>query len=185
MLEQIQDFVSEKTSAFSDQVQKYRKEYVENVREAVAGSADNVKALKSPVRTFARSGIKLTTVSQTAVVSFIELQSDMVTSALNDVAVRLERASRAENLVELVRDQYEMLEASRERMAEDAQRAVKIFKTAGRDLAGVASHLYERVVEPVEEKIPEVKIVRRKPARKAKKKAVRKARAAKTAAAAA
>jgi myosin heavy subunit len=162
MIEQIQDFVSEQTSALSGQVQKIRKESAETVREAFVGSAENIKALKSPVRVFARSGVKVTTVSQTAVSSLIELQSDMLTSALSDVALRLERAARAENVIDLMRDQFEMLPATRSRVVEDAQRAVEIFKVAGRDLRNVATHTYERVVETAEEKIPEVKTAKRK-----------------------
>jgi hypothetical protein len=154
--------VSEQTSAITGQVRKLRKESVETVREAVVGSAENVKALKTPVRVFARSGVKLTSVSQTAVSSLIELQSDMLTSALSDVALRLERAARAENIVDLVRDQFELIPATRTRVVEDAQRAAHIFKVAGRDLRNVATHTLERVVETTEEKYPEVKTAKRK-----------------------
>lgn len=169
MIEQIQGFMTEQTSALTDQVQKFRKEAGDTVREAVVGSADNIKALKTPVRVFARSGIKLTSVSQTAVSSLIELQSDMLTSALSDVALRLERAARADNIVELVRDQVEMIPATRTRMVEDGKRVAHIFKVAGRDLRDVATHAYERVVESAEEKIPEVKAAKRKVKRAARK----------------
>jgi hypothetical protein len=101
-------------------------------------------------------------VSQTAVASLIELQSDMLTSAISDAALRLERASRADNLVELVRDQVEMIPATRDRIVEDAQRAALIFKHAGRDLRGVATNLYERVVETAEENLPEVTVTKRR-----------------------
>lgn len=180
MISQMQEFVAEQTSALTGQVEKLRKESVETVREAVVGSADTLKSFKSPVRVFARSGVKLTTVSQTAVASLIELQSDMLTSALSDAALRLERASRAENVIELVREQIELLPATRARMVEDAQRAALIFKHAGRDLRGVALHVYERVVETAEEKAPEVKSARRKVRRTVRKAAPR---ARKTAAA--
>jgi hypothetical protein len=181
MITKMQDFVSEKTSALTGQVQKIRKDSVETVREAVAGSADNLKSLKAPVRVFARSGVKLTTVSQTAVSSLIELQSDMLTSALSEAALRLEKAARAENVIELVRDQVEMLPATRARIVEEAQRAVEIFKVAGRDMKNVATHAYEMVTETAEEKTLEARTAKRKA-----KAGVRKAktRARKTAAAA-
>lgn len=169
MIEQIQDFVSERKSAITDQVQKFRKESVETVRDAVAGSADNIKALKSPVRTIARSGVKVTSVSQTAFASLIELQSDIVTSTLTDVALRLERAARADNIVDLVRDQFELAQATRGRVVEDAQRAVEIFKVAGRDLKGVATHAYERFLETAEEKAPVAKTAKRKAKRAVRK----------------
>ena len=172
MIEQIQGFMSEQTSALTDQVQKFRKESAETVREAFVGSAENIKSLKTPVRVFARSGVKLTTVSQTAMSNLIELQSDVLTSALTDVALRLERAARADGLVDLVRDQYEMFPATRARVVEDAQRAVHIFKVAGREIRNVAQHTYERVVETTEEQVPEVKAAKRKV-----KRAVRKTKA--------
>ena len=162
MINQVQDFVVEQTAALSSQVEKMRKESVETVREVVVDSAEGLKSLKSPVRTLARSGIKITNVSQTAVASLIELQSDMLTSAISDAALRLERASRADNIVELVREQVEMIPATRDRIVEDAQRAALIFKHAGRDLRGVATNLYERVVETAEENIPEVTVTKRR-----------------------
>lgn len=162
MMSQMQEFVAERTSALTHQVKKMRKESVENVREVIADSAQNLKSLKSPVRVVARSGIRLTVVSQTAMSSLIDLQSDMVTSALSAAALRLEKAARAENVFELVRDQIDMLPATRDRMIEDAQRAVEIFKVAGRDLKNVAVHAYERVLETAEEKVPEVKTAKRK-----------------------
>ena len=116
MIGQMQEIVSEKTQALAEQVQKLRKDSAESVREAVTGSAENLKALKSPVRLFARSGIKVTAVSQATVQSIIELQSDVITSALTDMALRLERASRAEGVIDLVKDQFEMLPATRARI---------------------------------------------------------------------
>ena len=60
MIGQMQEIVTEKTQALAEQVQKLRKESAETVREAVAASAESLKAMKSPVRLFARSGIKVT-----------------------------------------------------------------------------------------------------------------------------
>lgn len=162
MINQMQEFVAEQAAALGNQVEKMRKESVETVREAAVGSASSLKSLKSPVRTLARSGIKITVVSQTAVASLIELQSDMVTSAISAAALRLERASRADNIIELVREQFEMIPATRDRLVEDAHRAALIFKHAGRDLRGVATNLYERVVETAEENLPEVTVTKRK-----------------------
>jgi hypothetical protein len=181
MIAQMQEFVAEQTAVLQGQVEKFTKESVETVRETVVGGAETLKALKAPVRTIARSGVKITNVSQTAVASLIELQSEMLTSAISDAALRLERASRADNIVELVREQIEMIPATRARIVEDAQRAALIFKHAGRDLRGVASNLYERVIETAEENVPEVKVVKRKAKRAARKAP---ARARKTAAAA-
>ena len=180
MIAQMQEFVSEQSHQLATQVSKIRKESVETAREAALGSADNIKSLKAPVRTFARSGIKLTNVTQSTMQSLIELQSDMITSALTDMAHRLERASRADDVIDLVRDQIELVPATRDRIVEDGKRAVEIFKHAGRDLRGVAKHTYERVVdEMTEEEVPAVKKAKRKAktaTRKAKT-ATRKAKA--------
>jgi phasin family protein len=143
----VQEFVAERGELLVGQVRKMRETSVESVREAFSGSAETLKALKSPVRTIARSGVKLTTVSQVTVQNLIELQSDVVTAALNDVAVRLERATRAENIIEFVREQIELTPATRARVVEDASRAVSIFKTAGRDFRNVAKHAYVSIVE--------------------------------------
>ena len=89
--------------------------------------------------------------------SLIELQSEVVTSALAAVAMRCERAAKAENLVDLMVGQTQMLGATRERVVDEAARAVKIFKVAGRNLAEVGTHLYEMVSEPVEEELPKAK----------------------------
>jgi hypothetical protein len=182
MIEQIQDFVSEQTAAITTKVNQIRKESTATVRDAVVDSAGNLKSLKSPIRVIARSGVKMTSVSQTAVASLIELQSDVVTSALSDVALRLERAARADSIVDLVRDQIELAHATRGRVVEDAQRAVQIFKVAGRDMKGVATHVYERIIDTAEEKTaPVVKAAKRKTTRVVRK---AKTRARKTAKAA-
>jgi hypothetical protein len=177
MIAQMQELMTEKTQALADQVQKMRKESAESVREAFSGSAESLKAMKSPVRVLARSGIKVSAVSQTAVQSLIELQSDVITSALTDVALRLERATRAENVVDFVKDQIELLPATRARIVEDATRVVTIFKSAGRDLRTVATHAYEMVTETAEEHAPAAK-----PARRKGKRAVRKTTRARKAA---
>ena len=113
----MQEYIAERGDLLTGKVRSFRKNSAATVREAITGSAETLKALKSPVRMIARSGVKLTSVSQTAVQSLIELQSDVVTSALTDVALRLERATRAENIVELVREQIELTPATRARMA--------------------------------------------------------------------
>jgi hypothetical protein len=177
MIGQMQEMMTEKTQAFAEQVHKLRKDSAVSVREAFTGSAETLKAMKSPVRVLARSGIKVTAVSQTAVQNLIELQSDVITSALSDVALRLERATRAENIIDLVKDQFETLPATRARIVEDANRVVSIFKEASRDLRVVATHAYEKVVETAEAPVAEVKPARRK-VKRAVRKTTRRARKA-------
>ncbi|HET7203744.1 MAG TPA: TIGR01841 family phasin [Steroidobacteraceae bacterium] len=183
MIVEVQEYVAERGELLRDQVRKLRETSAESVRDALTGSAETIKSFKSPVRALARSGIKLTTVSQEAVQNLIELQSDVVTSALTDVALRLERATKADNLVELVREQIELTPATRARVVEDATRAVTILKTAGRDVRNVAMHTIELIYDKGKEEGAAAKPARRKTAKRATRKSP--ARARKTAAAAA
>jgi hypothetical protein len=154
MMMQMQDFVAEKAQSLSDQVTRMRQESIKSARVAAQGSAESLKALKTPVRTVARGGIRLSAVSQSALQELIELQSETLTAAINEVALRLERAARAENVIELVRDQVEMIPATRARLAADAGRVVAIFTTAGRGIRDVAAQTYERVADPAEKPAP-------------------------------
>ena len=117
MISHIQEFVIDKAQALNDQVARIRQGSVKSARVAVQGSAGSLKGLKNPVRLVARSGVRLSTVSQTAVQELIELQSEALTAAITEFAQRLERAARAASVSELVRDQVEMLPATRARMA--------------------------------------------------------------------
>ena len=146
MFNQIQDFVSEQTQALAGQAQKFRDDPVETVREAAVTSAEGIKSLKQPVRVIARSGVKLTAISQTALQGLIELQSEIVTSALTDAAVRLERAARADNVVDLLQEQAEALRATRDRIVDEATRAVAIFTHAGRDVRVLLLHAGDELI---------------------------------------
>jgi uncharacterized membrane-anchored protein YhcB (DUF1043 family) len=92
--------------------------------------------------------------------------------------MRLERAARAENVVDLVLDQAEMFGATRTRVVDHAARAVEIFKASGRDLRDVARHTYEVVIKATEDKAPEVKKAKRKVKRAVRKTTARARKAA-------
>lgn len=151
MVARINEFASEQRQALAVQVQKFREQPIESMREVAMTSADGIKSLKAPVRAFAHSGVKLTAVSQNAMRDLIELESEVVTSALTAAALRLERAVEAENVVYLVLEQAEMLGATRDRIVDEMTRAVEIFKVAGREVRKVGTHLYGQVFEPAEE----------------------------------
>jgi phasin family protein len=180
MISQIQEFVSERTAAVADKVQKAFQEPIAAVREAASGSAGRVKSLKQPVRVVARSGIRLTSVSQATMQSLIELQSEAIQSAIGDAALRLERASRAASLVDLIRAQVELLPATRERMGEDARRAAEIVRSASRDFGAIATQTFERVAQSNDDETPAkaAKRTTRRPAGKTAAKAKRARKAA-------
>ena len=178
MIVEMQEFMSEQSQALVEQAHQFRKNPERFVRKALVSSAERCKALKSPVRKVAHSGMKFTTVSQNALLSLIDLQSEAVTSALTAAAMRFERAAEAENFVDLMVGQTEMLGATRDRVVDEATRAVKIFKVAGRDMRKVGMHVYEMVSEPAEEELPKVKAAGVRKARRVVRKSTARVRKA-------
>ena len=178
MFTQIQDFMTEQKNALAEQAQKFRADPVESARGAATGSAEGLKSLKDPVRVIARSGVKLTAISQHALQGLIELQSAIVTSALTDAANRLERAARADNVIDLMQEQAEALRATRDRMVDEAAQAFAIFKDAGRDVRKVAAQTYSKVVETDEEELPVARTPRARKAKRAVRKTTGRARKA-------
>jgi len=172
MISKTKKFVTEQMQALASQAQKLGKEPVETARDAAVKSAESIKSLKDPIRALARSGVKLTAISQGTAQSLIELQAEIVTTALTEAADQLERAARANNVLDLARDQADVLRATRERIVSDITQAVTIFKDAGGDVRKVATHTYASVTGKAEAK-PAAK-----PRKKAKR-AVRKAPARK------
>jgi hypothetical protein len=172
MIVEIREFISEQSQALADQAEKFGRNPERFMRKALVDAAGGLKSLKRPVRMVAHSGVKLTTVSQSALASLIELQSEVFTTALTGVATRLERAADAEGVTDLVIDQIEMLPASRDRIVDEATRAVEIFTHAGRDVRKVATHAYATVTGRTDE---ELAVAKKTVARKAKR-VVRKTR---------
>jgi hypothetical protein len=174
----INEFRSERRLDLVEVMNRFRDEPIETLREVAVNSADGIKSLKAPVRAFAHSGVKLATVSQNALQNLIELESDVITSAMTAAAMRLERAAQAEGVADLILDQADMLGATRDRMVDHATRAVEIFKVTRRDLRGVARHAYEIAVKTTEEKVPEVRRAKRKAKRAVRKTTARARQAA-------
>lgn len=176
MMNRIKDFVTEQSQAVAEQAQKFRKEPAQVAREAAVKSAERIKSLKDPIRALSRSGVKLTAISQGTAQSLIELQAEIVTSALTEAAEQLERAARTDNVMDLVSDQADVLRATRERIVSDITQAVAIFKDAGGDVRKVATQAYSKFAGKDEE-AP----VAAKPRRSTRKATKRASRAHKTA----
>jgi phasin family protein len=160
MITEMQEFMSEQTQALASRARKLGKAPVKSARAAAVRSADGITTLKSPVRAISRAGVKLATVSMTAVQNLIELESDMVTSTMTDAATRLKKAARADGIVELVREQAETLRASSERIVGDATRAVEIVTDAGHDIRRIATQAIGSVAK-VTEAVPAKRTTRR------------------------
>jgi hypothetical protein len=107
-------------------------------RKAAVESAARIKSLNQRVRSLARSGVRVTAASQGAVQSLIELQEDIVTSALNDAAAQMERLAYTESVRDLARVQGEILQAARQRIVDDIARAVTALKSAAGDVRKAA-----------------------------------------------
>lgn len=176
MANKIKDFVKEQGQILAEQAGKLRADPVKAARTATAKSAERIKALKDPIRAVSRSGVKLTAISQSTAERLIQLQEQLVTSALTDAANQLERAARADNVKDIVKDQADVLRATRERIVSDITQAVTILKDAGGDVRKVATHTYESVTGKAEAAAPRR---RAKVARRKVKRAVRKAPARK------
>ena len=169
----ISEFLEEQTKGLAELVENFRKSRVAAARKAAIDSAARIKALNERVRNLARSGVQLTGISQGAAQRLIELQSDIVTTALSDAAAQLQRIADTANVRDLARDQAEVLQATRQRIVDDITRAMTILKEAARDARGVAGRHAARPAAPK-------KAVRRKTATKAKRKVRKTARRART-----
>ena len=177
----VKDFVVGQAEGLAKRAQELRKKPVAAARDAAARSAENLKALKDPVRAFARSGVKLTTISQGTANSLIELQERIVASALNDAAAQLERAAASKSLKDVLSSQANALMGARERIVADMAEALAILRGAGSDVRDVATRTVGKTSgKAAGKKTSGAKTAKRKPARK--KTTGRKAAAKKTAA---
>jgi histone H3/H4 len=176
MIVQMQEFMNEQTQALAHQAQKFRKNPVGFMRKALVDSAEGLKSLKSPVRKMAHSGVKFTVVSQHALQSLIEFESEVITSALSGAAARFEHAARAEDIVDLVRDQADMLPATRDRLVDEATRGAAIFKDAGREVRKLAMETYGKVFETAGNELPKAKTTRARKAKRVVRKTTARAR---------
>ena len=175
MITGIRDFVKEQSQSLADRAGKLGERPVKAVRRATARSAERIKALRAPIRTVSRSGVKLTAISQSTAERLIEWQAQIVTSALTDAATQLERAAKAASARDILRDQADVLRATRERIVSDITEAVTILKDAGSETRKVATHTYASVTGKAEATAPRAKAkvvrkvrraVRKAPARK-------------------
>jgi hypothetical protein len=133
------EFVAEHMKGLTEMVTELRKSRVAAARKAAVESAARIKSLNQRVRSLARSGVRVTAASQGAVQSLIELQEDIVTSALNDAAAQMERLAYTESVRDLARVQGEILQAARQRIVDDIARAVTVLKSAAGDVRKAAA----------------------------------------------
>jgi hypothetical protein len=126
----INEFIEEQRKGLAELFDTLSKSQVAAARNAARQSAARIKELNGRVRALARSGVRLTAVSQNAAQGLIELHAEIVNTALSEAAAQIERLAYTESVRDLARMQTEVLQAARQRIVDDIARAVTILKDA-------------------------------------------------------
>lgn len=169
----INEFIEEQRKGLAELLENLSKSRVAAARSAARQSAARIKELNGRVRALARSGVRLTAVSQNAAQGLIELHAEIVDTALTEAAAQIERLAYTESVRDLARLQTDVLQATRQRIVDDIARAVTILKDAAGDARKVVAPAVPAKREAPKKKAP----TRRKAAAKAKPKAKKKTRA--------
>jgi phasin family protein len=181
----VKEFLEEQTQGLAELAENLRKSRIAAARRAATMSAARVRSLNTRVRELARSGVRLTSISHGTVQSLIELQGEIVTSAITDAAAQIQRLAETESVRDLARQQAEVLQATRQRIVDDITRAVTILRGAAADArkatvrAGAAEAAAPKKKARAKAKRKAAKTVRktvRKTARKAARKTNRRAK---------
>ncbi len=141
------EFIAEQRKGLVDLMKSLRQSQVKAAREAARSSASRIKSLNQRVRALAKSGLRVNEVTHGAAQNLIELQEDIVTSALTDAAAQLERLSYTETARDFARLQGEVMQATRQRIVDDLARAVTALK-------GAAGDVRDAVVRPAKTGTP-------------------------------
>ena len=167
MIAELNEFLEEQTTGLAELARRLRQSRAAVARKAAAASAARVRSLNGRVRNLARSGVRLTSISQATAQSLIELQAEIVTDALTDAAEQMQRIVFTSNVRDLAREQAGVLQAAQQRIVNDIARAVSILKGAAGDVRKVASRA--TAAEPVAPRKPARRKAGSKVARKASK----------------
>ena len=167
MIAELNEFLEEQTTGLAELARRLRQSRAAVARKAAAASAARVRSLNGRVRNLARSGVRLTSISQSTAQSLIELQAEIVTDALTDAAEQMQRIVYTSSVRDLAREQAGVLQAAQQRIVNDIARAVSILKGAAGDVRKVASSA--AAAESVAPKKPARRKAGSKVARKASK----------------
>ena len=170
----VKEFLEEQTQGLAELADRLRRERVAAARRAATESAARVRELNTRVRDLARSGVRLTTISQSALQSLIELQADIVTTAIGDASQQIRRLADTESVRDLARQQSEVLQATRERIVADIARATKILKGAAGDVREVAAGVRKPKAAPAKKKVARAKVKTKARVKRAARKGARK-----------
>lgn len=157
---EMNEFIEQQMKGLTELVGDLKRSRVAAARRAATESAQRVKSLNTRVRDLARSGVRLTYISHGAVQGLIELQADIVNSALTEAADQLQRMAYTESVRDLASMQAEVLQAARQRIVDDIARAVAILKSAASEARKVAATAKAKPAKAAKKKTR--KAVRRK-----------------------
>lgn len=130
----LSELIAEQREGLVDLMKNLRQSRIKAAREAARSSAERIKSLNQRVRELAKSGLRVNEATHGAAQDLIELQADIVTSALTDAAGQIERLSYTETARDFARLQGEVMQATRQRIVEDLARAVTALKGAAGDV---------------------------------------------------
>lgn len=168
MFSQMQDFMNEQMRTFAGQAQSFGSDPLAFARESLSYSVDGLKALEQPVRAAARSSAQLSKLAHETAQELIELQTQVATASLSEIADALQRASEAKDVAALVSVQAESVRKSAEQFVKDANRAIEILTTAGRGVQQLTVEAYESAAKTAQKSVGAAKTAgARKKTRKA------------------
>jgi hypothetical protein len=136
---EVNEIIEQQMKGLTELVGNMKRSRVAAARRAASESAARIKLLNSRVRQLARSGVRLTYISNGAVQDLIQLQADIVNSALTEAAEQIQRMAYTESVRDLASMQADVLQSARTRIVEDIARAVSILKTAAGDMRKAAT----------------------------------------------
>jgi len=177
----INEFIEEQRKGLAELFENLSKSRVAAARNAARQSAARIKELNSRVLQLARSGVRLTAVSQGAAQGLIELHAEIVNTALTEAAAQIERMAYTESVRDLARMQADVLQAARQRIVDDIARAVTILKDAAGEARSAVAPVKARKQAAPKKKVPARRKAKAKTQAKARKKAPAKRGARKTA----
>jgi hypothetical protein len=131
---------------------------IEGLRAAGLGTAGLISRTKTPVHTFADTGLKLNALSHKSIEKLLKQQVASLDDLIDGSARRFEMAARAKDVRTLVEAQISSLPKSREHAVKNARKTAAIV----RDTGGAISELVKEAVEEISNARPGRKPAARK-----------------------
>lgn len=155
---------------------------VDGGRTAATMAANVMTGAKKPARRLIKTGLKLNTVAHDSVADLLKLQARALEGTMDAGARRMELLADADSLRAMVKDQIALVPESRDRVVDDARKALDILNEAREELIEVINAESDTVIDglediakPVRKKATAAKKRAKKAATSTKKKVTKKA----------